>query len=164
MNAVYVHEPVAPAPASVLPAEMLEAAAGLADGVAAVLAVNGVDDRDAAAVFGDVWVRCVQLVAISWRRSGQLSSDGAAPPVGGVVHSERVDATTVDSMGRVNPGNLAAVAALARRFHADAAVCCGLVTWTVPNGRGGSFREVAVPGDFAVESGEGTYRVIHPEG
>jgi hypothetical protein len=155
-----VHGSAAPAAESALPPELLKAATRLADGLAAVFGVNGISDQDASDGFGDLWMRCVQLTAINWRRSGPLGSDGA-PTVGGVVHSERVVAPTVDALGRVNPGNLLAVLGQVRRFHPGVALAAGLITWTVPTDVG-SFLEVAVPGDFVVETVDGYCRTIHP--
>ena len=125
-----------------------------------MLSVRVVDDRDVAAVLGDLWVASVRLTAASWRRSGRLTPDGAVPAITGVVLSLRLDASTVDSDGRHHPGNGAAVLAQVRRRHPDAAMIAGLLSWTWGDG---AWREFAVAGDYVVETLDGTFRTIHPE-
>jgi hypothetical protein len=113
------------AAAELLPPGLLDDARGLHDGLLAVLAVRGVDTRDAAAVLGDTWVASVRLTAASWRRSGRLGPGGEVPPITGVILSLRLDASTMDSDGRHHPGNIAAVLGQVRRLHPDAASICG---------------------------------------
>ena len=146
--------------AELLPPGLLDDAAGLHDGLQAVLSVRTVDARDVAALLGDLWVTSVQLTAATWRRSGRLSPNGETPPpITGVVLSLRLDASTVDSDGRHHPGNIAAVLGQVRRLHPDAAIIAGLLTWTWG---GGVHREFAAPGSYVVETMDGTFRTIHP--
>jgi hypothetical protein len=144
----------------VLPSELLAAAGRLADGFRAVCGANGVDEAQVVAVFGDLDVRAVQLTATAWRRTGRLAPETTAPPPTGVIRSERLDAATVDRYGRVSPGNAGTLAALVRRLHPDVQVVCGVVTWSVRTPDGHAFREILVPTDWMVETGEGTCRVV----
>jgi hypothetical protein len=149
-----------PAVDGVLPAELLAAAGRLADGFRAVCGASAVDEAQVVAVFGDLDTRAVQLTATAWRHKGKLAPDTTMPPPTGVIRSERLDAHTIDSRGRVSPGNGRTLAALVRRLHPDAQEMTGLVTWSVLSPDGHSFREVAVPTDWIVECGDGTCRVV----
>jgi hypothetical protein len=144
----------------VLPAELLAAAGTVADGFRAVADANGVDEQQVVAVFGDLDVRAVQLVAVSWRRRGKLALDTTVPRPVGVIRSEQLAAATVDQHGRVSPGNAGILAGLVRRLHPDVQAVCGVVTWSVRTPDGHAFREVLVPGDWVVECGDGTCRVV----
>jgi hypothetical protein len=159
---VFIHEPAAPAAADVLPAELLQAAGQLEDGLRAVLSVNGVSDVDAAASLGDLAVQAVRMTAISWRRSGRLAPGTAARPVTGSVSSTRVVGTTVDQTGRTMPSNVGAVIGQLRRLHPDASNVCGLVVWSWTDPTGERVVEIAVPGaDFIVDTGT-EFRSVTP--